>query len=363
MFTARCSPGGPVRGSHSNLDVYHLVTPTERCEPQVWREGKLCFHLRHHNPRRSNAEISQPVLRTGRSSAEWRCADSKTHCNFVLSDRGANSQSIRSISPQIQSTFSFQDDMMSASASPPHASENESGLKAYSGHHPLVQFIMVLSGALYSSTKWVECLPRIMDNDWGTWQEVIWREMVHTHTVYQGVSSQLVYYVNKGLTVERTHKGINASKPMVQKKAQDLTSEGSADIPAHPLSSWLLGWMPLLVHPALWSRTWPLRTTSPGLPHCLSSGCVWPKGITGKRLGLKTRFLPLLTDTASSSSSAPDTYSPTSQTLHSLLSGIQKHWVLPLPWGPSFSVLLIPGSRSMPCLPLILSTPLQRVPS
>ena len=87
------------------------------------------------------------------------------------------------------------------------------------------------------------------------------------------------------------------------------------------------------------------------------------KGITGKRLEWRTRFLPLLTDMSSSSSSTHDTCSPISQTLHSLLTGIQKHWVLPLPWGPSFSVLLIPGSRSMPCLPLILSTPLERVPS
>ena len=133
---------------------------------------------------------------------------------------------------------------------------------------------------------------------------------------------------------------------MVQKKAQDLTSEGRADIPAHPLCRWLLGWIPLLVHPALCSRAWPLRTTSPGLSHCLSSGWVWPKGITGKRLEWRTRFLPLLTDMSSSSSSAHDTCSPISQTLHSLLTGIQKHWVLPLPWGPSFSELLIPGSHS-----------------
>ena len=61
---------------------------------------------------------------------------------------------------------------------------------------------MVLSGALYSSTKWVECLLCLMDYDWGAWQEVIWREMGHTHMVYQGVSSQLVYYPNKGLTDE-----------------------------------------------------------------------------------------------------------------------------------------------------------------
>ena len=51
---------------------------------------------------------------------------------------------------------------------------------------------------------------------------------------------------------------------------------------SHPLSRWLLGWMPLLVHPALCSRAWPLRTTSPGLSHCLSPGWVWPKASLGR---------------------------------------------------------------------------------
>lgn len=160
----------------------------------------------------------------------------------------------------------------------------------------------------------------------------------------------------------RERKAINASERMVQKKAQDLESEDRGDIPAHPLSSWVLSWIPLLVHPPLCPRDWPLWTTFPGLPCCLSSGCAQPKGIPGMILGRRTGFLPLLAGSSSSSSPVPDTCSPTTHYIPFSL-GSRNSGSSPCPCGPSFSLLLMPGSLNLPCLPLILSIPLERVPS